>query len=217
MGSLTEGFANLTGVLLADYGAALPGARRPSAAAVFSSRLLKPMLPGAVRCGSGLLFDIEDRQAGPFDIVGTWEAFPAIGEGSGSLYPVEGALFALQARDWSVCDLTEFGRLATDLKQLERKKKTPVFCAAVSFEPLVLDHVSDFLKSQAGQAVDGVLTLGHHVIIRNSQGWYGHPDQVPYVSERGAAEALKSFTLLLLQLSQSAVGLPFGLADYQHL
>ena len=78
MGSLTEGFANLTEAMLADYGPALPGVRRPSTAAILTSRLLKPMLPSAIRCGPGGIVDLKDRQAGPFDVVGTWDIFPAI-------------------------------------------------------------------------------------------------------------------------------------------
>jgi hypothetical protein len=54
-------------------------------------------------------------------------------------------------------------------------------------------------------------------MIRNTQAWYGDPERVPFVSERGGAEALKAFTFFLLQLAQSALGLPFGLAGYQHL
>ncbi|MFA5976103.1 MAG: hypothetical protein WC859_08085 [Elusimicrobiota bacterium] len=217
MGSLSEGFANLTEALLADHAAGLPAVRRASPAGILISRLLKPLLPGAIRLGPGSIVDLKDRQVGSFDIVGAWEVFPAIGEGAGSLYPADGVAFVLQARDWSVSDLTEYGRQAAALKKLERKSTLPVFCGVISFEPLVLDHVADLLKSQGGEAIDGVLTLGHHALIRNSRGWYGDPDRIPFVSELGAAESLKSFSLFLLQQAQSFVGLPFGMADYQHL
>ena len=66
-------------------------------------------------------------------------------------------------------------------------------------------------------SVDGLLTLAQHVMVRNVSGSYGDVEKVPFVSERGGPEALKSFAFLLLQLSQSFIGQPFGLTDYQHL
>jgi len=217
MGTITEGFSNLTDVMLADFGASVPGVKRANLSHILLSRLLKPILPAAVRCGPGLIVDVKDRQVGPFDAVAASDLYPAMGEGPASVYPVDGAIFVLQIRDWSASDLTEFNRLAKDLKQLERKGRPPVFCAAVSFEALALEQVMELLQSQAGQSIDGIMTLNQHAVLRNSQGWYGNPEQVPFVSERSAPEALKSFAFLLLHLSHSFLGRPFGLADYQHL
>ncbi len=216
MGTITESFSNLSDLLLAQK----PNSSTfttPTTSQFLITRWLRPLLPASVHLGTGIVVDLKDRQVGPLDIVGCLEAYPAFGEGLASQFLVDGVLFCMQARDWTVHDLTEFGALATQLKKLESKKSAKVLSAAVSFELLSLEHVSEFLKSPAGQGVDAVLSLGNNLVIRNSQGWYGDPERVPFVTQRGAAEALKSFTFFLIQIAQGAVGLPFGLADYQHL
>jgi len=91
------------------------------------------------------------------------------------------------------------------------------FCLADSFELLPLQELNQFLRSKPGQPVDGILCVGHHFVLRNSKGWYGNPTRVPVVTERSGPEALKGFTFFLLQLAQTALNMPFGLADYQHL
>ena len=209
MGAISEAFSGLSDFLVAtavrSYGDLL------------ISRLLKPLLPAGMRCGTGIVVDIKDRQVGPFDVIGCSEIYPTFGEGPASIFLADGIVFCLQARNWAVSDLTQFGELAASLKKLDRKKGASIFCAAVAFDRLAPDQVSDFLQSPSGEAVDGVLSIGHHLILRNTQGWYGDPQKVPFVSERSGPEALKSFAFFLLHLSQASLGMPFGLAEYQHL
>jgi hypothetical protein len=214
MGTLTECFDNWSEYLLAEH---KKSGRRSSAAELFASQLLKPLMPSALRMGSGTVTDIKDRQAGPFDVVGCVESFPPFSEGSATTFLADGVTFVLQIRDWSANDLTQFGEIASQAKKLERKKKNPIPCLAVGFAPLPLAELSQLLKSKSGQSIDGVFCLGHHVILRNTDGLYGDPEKVPWVTERPGPEALKAFTFYLLNLSQTALGLPFGLADYQHL
>ena len=47
------------------------------------------------------------------------------------------------------------------------------------------------MKTGSGQAIDGVLSIGDHVMLRNSQGWYGDPQKIPFVTERGEGASLK--------------------------
>jgi hypothetical protein len=164
-----------------------------------------------------VIVDIKDRQVGPFDIIGCTESYPTFGEGAASTFLADGVLFCIQARNWGENDLTQFGEMAAQLKMLEGKRSYPLICAAVAFDPLSLDHVAEFLKSPAGQAVDAVLSLGSNLTIRNTQAWYGDPQKVPFVTERGGAPSLKAFTFFLIQLAQNALGIPFGLTSYQHL
>jgi hypothetical protein len=214
MGTVTESFSNLSEYLLAERKTAK---RRGFGADLIISHLLKPMMPSAVRIGSGTITDIKDRQVGPFDVVAGIDAFPTFSEGTASTCLAGGVIFALQVRNWAENDLSQFGEMARLLKKTEGKRKNPIPCFAVSFEPLLLAEVSQFLRSKAGDSVDGILCLGHHVILRNSQGWYGDPARIPFVTERPGPEALKSFTFFLLHLAQIALGQPFGLSDYQHL
>jgi len=222
MGSVTESFADLNELLMDEHRHLMsPGTppvnRLHAGSQILISRLLKPLLPGAVRCGMGTIFDIKDRQVGPLDIVACWEAYPTLGEGAASKFLAEGVIFVLQVRNWASDDLTQFGEMAGQLKKLERKNRQRIFCGAVSFDLLSLEHVGEFLRSPVGQAVDGVLSIGHNVTIRNTQGWYGSTERVPFVTGRGAAESLKAFSLALLQSADGFLGLPFGMADYQHL
>jgi hypothetical protein len=214
MGTLTESFDNLSGYLLAEQ---KKSKKRGSAAELVLSKLLQPLLPSGIRCRSGTLTDIKDRQVGPLDLVAGVESFPPFSDGSAAVYLADGVVFALQVRDWTENDLTQFGDMALQVKKLEIKRKNPIPCLAVSFGLLPLPELSQFLKSKAGEPVDGILCVGHHFVLRNSQGWYGDPKRVPFVTERPGPEALKAFTFFLLHLSQTALGLPFGLADYQHL
>jgi hypothetical protein len=92
-----------------------------------------------------------------------------------------------------------------------------LFCAVIGFESLPSKQVMEFMKSAPGQAVDGMLTLGQHVMLRNTQGWYGDPKTVPYVTEQGEGESLKSFVFWLTHIMQTALNIPYQLADYQHL
>jgi len=75
----------------------------------------------------------------------------------------------------------------------------------------------EFLKSNAGDAIDAVFSLGKNLIVRNTLGWYGDPGTTPFVTENVAGPALKFFALYLLQAVHVAAGKPFGWADYQHL
>jgi hypothetical protein len=214
MGTITESFGNLSEYLLLEQ---KKSKRRASSVDLIESSLLKPLLPAAIRCGSGTITDIKDRQVGPLDVVATLDTFPPFSEGSASTFMADGVIFGLQIRDWAEDDLTQFGETVRQLKKLERKQRGAIPCLAVSFGLLPLTELSQFLNSQAGQMVDGILCVGHHAILRNSQGWYGDPSRVPFVTEPSGPEALKAFTFLLLQLAQTALGWPFGLADYQHL
>jgi hypothetical protein len=214
MGSVTESFANLSDYLI-DQNKKLK--KRSAQTELVLSRVLKPLLPSGIRCGTGIIADIKDREVGPLDVVASIDSFPPLGDGQATTYLADGVVFVLQVRDWAESDLTQFGEMAQHVKKLERKKKTPIPCLAVSFDLLPLPELSQFLNSPKGQAVDGVLCVGHHIVLRNAQGWYGNPSKVPFVTERPGPEALKAFAFFLLQLSQTAVGLPFGLADYQHL
>ncbi len=214
MGTVTESFGNLGDYLLAERKSTKA---RHSGRDLILNHLLKPYMPAAVRCGSGTITDIKDRQVGPFDVLATVDTFPPLSEGSASTFLADGVLFALQVRNWAEQDLTQFGEVATLVKGLQGKRKTPIPCLAVSFDSLPLSELSQFLKSKAGVSVDGVLCLGHHVVLRNSLGWYGDPARVPFVTERQGPEALKAFAFFLLHLAHTGLGKPFGLADYQHL
>jgi hypothetical protein len=212
MGSITENFSNLSEVLLAD-GRAHKSPERD----IFSARLVKPLLPAAFRSGMGQIVDLKDRLLGPFDIIGCWEAFPPLGEGMASQFLVDGVAFCLQVRNWKEEDLTQFAAMALKLKALSRKTKAPLFCAVVGFDSLPANQVSEFMKSSAGQAIDGVLSVGKHLMLRNSQGWYGDPHQVPFVTEKGDGESLKAFAFWLVHITQTFLGLPYQLTEYQHL
>jgi len=214
MGTISESFGNLGDYLLAEKKKSQ--GRRVEVDLVLS-KILKPFLPSGMRYGTGTIADIKDRHAGPIDIVASTESFPPFGDGQASAYLADGVLFCLQVKDWSQNDLTEFGALAQQIKTLERKKKNLIPCLAVSFGLLPLPELNSFLKSAAGESVDGVICLGHHFVLRNSQGLYGDPKTVPFVTESPGPEALKAFAFYLMQLSQAALGLPFGLIDYQHL
>src|SRR5882672_6413606 len=177
MGSVTDTFASLSEVLLADY-----RAHKTPERDILTNRLLRPLLPSAFRLGRGQLVDMTDRQLGPFDIIACWEALPPLGEGMASLFLVDGVAFCLQVRNWKEEDLTQFAATAGKLKALSRKNKLPLLCGVVSFETLPAPQVAEFMKSGPGQSVDGVLAIGQHVMLRNAQGWYGDPQRVPFVT-----------------------------------
>jgi hypothetical protein len=222
MGTITDTFSDLCEVLISDYQKLTESkpdkaTQRTRACDLLVSRVLRPILPSSIRLGMGLILDVKDRQAGAFDIIGGWELYPPLGEGMAHRFFIDGVVFTLQVRNWASDDLTQFGEVAALLKNLERRPQAPVFCAAVSFEPLPAAHVLDFLKSKPGQSADAVLCIGEYFTLRNSRGWFGNAQSIPFVTERGAGEALKAFTFLLLQLCQTFMGLPFSLADYQHL
>jgi hypothetical protein len=212
MASVTENFANLSQVLLADY-----EAKKSHGRDILVNRLLKPLLPSAFRIGTGQIVDLKDRQLGPFDIVGCWENFPPLGEGIASLFLVDGVAFCLQVRNWKEEDLTQFAATAVKLKALSRKTKSTIICAVAGFEALPADQVSEFMKSSDGQAIDGVLSIGRHLMLRNTQGWYGDPKHIPFVTERGEGESLKSFAFWLVHIMQTFLNEPYQLSDYQHL
>ena len=214
MGTVTESFANLSEFLTEQN---KKSKKRATQVDLILSKALKPFLPSAIHCGSGIIIDIKDREVGPFDLIATVDSFPPFGEGQASAFLGDGVVFALQVRDWAETDLTQFGEMALQIKKLERKKRVPIPCLAVSFGLLPLPELSQFLMSKQGQAVDGVLCVGHHIVLRNSMGWYGNSVRVPFVTERPGPEALKAFTFFLVQLAQMALHQPFGLADYQHL
>jgi hypothetical protein len=212
MGSITDNFSTLSEVLRADH-----TARRTPDREIVLSRLLRPILPGAFRCGMGEIVDLKDRQLGPFDIITCWEVYPPLGEGMAHTFLADGVALCVQVRNWKEEDLTQFAKMAGQLKSLERKKKNPIFCAVVGFDSLPAKQVAEFMKSAVGQSIDGVLAVGEHVMIRNSQGWYGKATQVPYVTEQGAGESLKAFAFWLAQITQSFLNMPYALSDYQHL
>jgi hypothetical protein len=212
MPSVTDNFATLTEVLLSDF----QGKKGP-AHKIFSSRLLKSLLPAAFRTGTGQLLDIKDRLLGPFDIVGCWEAFPPLGEGLASQFLVDGVAFCLQVRDWKEEDLTQFAAMAGQAKLLSRKMAAPIFCAAIGFESLPVAQVADFLKSAPGKPIDAVLSIGQHFTVRNDSGWYGDPQRIPIVTEKGEGESLKGFAFWMAHLAQNFLGMPYHLGDYQHL
>jgi len=214
MGTITESFSNLSDYLGSEY---KKSKKRSTQVNLVLSKVLEPLLPSSIRCGSGTIIDIKDRQVGPLDIIASVDAFPPFGDGQAATYLADGTIFVLQVRDWSENDLTEFAELAAQLKKLEKKKKTPVPCLAISFAPIELSEISQFLRSKPGQSLEGVLCIGHHIVLRNSLGWYGDPSRVPYVTERSGPEALKAFTFFILQIAQLSLAMPFGLADYQHL
>lgn len=209
MGPLTENFANLSLYLTAQRS-------QERAAPLLIEKLARPLLSREWRLGSGNLVDPRGRMVGPFDVVASADAYPVFGEGMASMYCVDAVAFCLSARDWNAEPLSEFGQQAVQVKKLERKQKTPILCAAVSFTPLPLEQLREFLLGPEGQAVDAVLSIGEHVLVRNG-GLYGDPARIPFVSERGAGESLKAFSMLLLQTAEAAQGQPFLLADYQHL
>ena len=214
MGIITESFANLSDFLTEQN---KKSKKRSAQIDLIVSKALKPYLPSGMRCGSGMIADIKDREVGPLDVIAGIDSFPAFGDSPAATYLADGVVFALQVRDWAETDLTQFGEMALQVKKLERKKKTPIPCLAVSFGLLPMPELSQFLNSKEGQSIDGILCVGHHIVLRNSLGWYGNPVRVPFVTERPGPEALKAFTFFLLQLAQTALNQPFGLADYQHL
>jgi hypothetical protein len=214
MGLITESFANLSDYLTDEY---KKSKKRVPQIDLVISKALKPFLPSGIRIGTGNIADVKDREVGPLDVVASIDSFPPFGDGGAATYLADGVVFALQIRNWAESDLTQFGEMAAQAKKLDRKSKSPIPCLAVSFGLLPLAEVNQFLGSKPGQAVDGILCVGHHVVIRNNKGLYGDPTRVPLVTEQPGPEALKAFTFFLLHLSQRALNLPFGLADYQHL
>jgi hypothetical protein len=214
---ITEYFANLTSALQADYAAASKDPRRGEMLKKLSERLLTPLLPASIRHGSGFVLDILERQAGPFDVVAVSDFWPPIGQGPSSVYLADGVIFCLSARNWAAQDLTEFAAQAKELKSLKRKTPLPLLCAAFSYTPLEAPEVMEFMKSNAGASLDAVFSLGKNLVVRNNLGWYGDPKTIPFVSEPTAAPALKFFAFYLLQAVHAAAGVPFALADYQHL
>jgi hypothetical protein len=209
MGPLTESYTNLSAYLAAQRA-------QERAPELLIQKFLRPLLPTVLRLGTGLVMDARERTAGPFDVIGCSDLLPPFGDNKASVFFSEGVAFCLQASDWTAQPLSDFGQRASQLKKVERRAKLPILCVAVSFTPLPLEQLSEFLRGSEGQAVDAVLSLEEHVIVRNS-GLYGDPQRIPFVTERGAGESLKAFALLLLQTSQSFLGLPFPMADYQHL
>jgi hypothetical protein len=212
MGSITENFSSLSDVLKTDYAAhQLPGRE------ILSTRLLHSLLPASFRHAKGQLIDVKDRVAGPFDIVACADAFPTLGDGIAHQFLADGVALCIQVRNWKEEDLTQFASIADQLKQLERKKKAPIFCAVVGFDNMSANQVSEFMKSTAGKSIDGILSVGEHVIIRNTQGWYGNAQKIPFVTAQGSGESLKSFAFWVVQIAQTYLGQPYSLSDYQHL
>src|SRR4029077_17254143 len=119
-------FSNLNEILLTEYSAHMFPERD-----ILTARFLKSLLPAAFRTGMGQIIDLKDRQLGPFDIVGCWEAFPPMGDGMASQFLVDGVAFCLQVRNWKEEDLTQFAAMAAKLKALTRKTKSPLLCAIV--------------------------------------------------------------------------------------
>lgn len=214
---ITDYFAALTDILRQDYQDSLRQPRHGRLAEIVRERLLRPFLPTTTRFSTGSVMDVRERQAGPFDVVASADAWPAVGQGESSIFMADGVMFALSARDWARSDLTQFAQAAAVVKTFPRQSPLPIQMAAFSFTPLELKELQEFLTSAAGQAVDAVYSLDRGLIVRNSLGWYGTPAAVPFVTESVAGPALKFFAFWLMQCVQSAAGKSFGWADYQHL
>ena len=220
MGTITENYSNLNDLLVLDYRRraekTVGGPKTPRD--ILLSRVLRPTLPANLRLGPGTVIDVKDRPVGPFDMVGCWESYPAFGEGNATTFLIDGVVFCLAVRpSWTFESLSKLGEAALNFKSLSRKASQTILCLAVGFEVLAYQVVSDFLKTPVGNSVDGICSIGQHVMIRNNQGWYGDTDAVPFVSERGGGDSLKAFSFFLLQACQAAQGVPFSLVDYQHL
>lgn len=214
MALITESFGNLSDYLQSEY----RKSRQPAATShLLISQLLSPILPSGIRCGTGTIIDTREREVGPFDVIGSLDNYPAFGQGGASLFVSEGVLFILQARNWAEHDLTQFNEIAGHLKALQRVRTPAIECIAISFEPLALSEVQSFMGSPSGKNVDGILSLGQHIVIRNKNGIYGDPDRTPFVTENPGPAALKALAFHLMHLSQTATKQSFGLAEYQHL
>ena len=214
---ITDYFTSLTQVLQLDYAASLKAPKHGEMLNTLTKRLIAPLMPASVRHGPGFVLDLLERQAGPFDVIAASDLWPPIGQGEANMYLADGVIFCLAARDWSSADLTQFAETAKALKALKRKVAHPILCAAFSYTPLEAPEVLEFLKSGAGDAVDAVFSLGKNLVVRNTLGWYGDPQKIPFVTENVAGPALKFFAFYLLQAVHQAAGVPFGWADYQHL
>jgi hypothetical protein len=212
MGSITDNFANLSQVLLADSRSKTSSYRE-----IVLNRLVKPLLPSAFRAGTGEIVDLKDRKLGPFDVLIGAESFPPLGEGMAQLFMADGVALCLQVRDWTQEDLTQFAEMAGRLKALVRKSKIPIYTAVIGFDSLPASQVNEFMKGSSGQSIDGVLSVGQHLILRNAQGWYGDPQKVRFVTQQGEGPALKSFAFWLLHIVHTFAGTSSPLADYQHL
>src|SRR5690242_12385231 len=104
MGILTESFGNLSEYLLVEHKNSKKGR---SDADLVLSKVLAPHVPAGLRCGSGTLTDLKDRQVGPLDIVATIDSFPSFSEGQAATYLADGVVFCLQVRNWAVSDLSQ--------------------------------------------------------------------------------------------------------------
>ncbi len=212
MGSIIEAYTGLSDVLLTEA-----RTKKSSERDIFHERFMKPLLPAAMRTGRGQILDIKDRVLGPLDIIACTENYPILGEGLGSQFLMDGVAFCIQVRNWKEEDLTQFAELAAKTKALIRKTKHPLFCAVVGFESLPAAQVQEFMKSGSGHAIDAVLSIGQHVMLRNNQGWYGDPQRIPFVTEKGQGEPLKGFAFWLMHVMHTFLGTSYALADYQHL
>ena len=81
MGTVTESFANLSEYLVGQH---KKSKKRADQVDLVLSKLLKPLLPAAIRCGPGTITDVRDREVGPLDIIGSIDSFPPFGEGQAS-------------------------------------------------------------------------------------------------------------------------------------
>ena len=115
MGTLTESFGNLSDFLLEEH---RKSKGRLSEADLILSRVLKPFLPSAIRCGSGTVTDLKDRQVGPLDLIATIDTFPPFSEGSAATFLADGVVFGLQVRNWTESDLSQFGQMARHVNKL---------------------------------------------------------------------------------------------------
>jgi hypothetical protein len=220
MATITESFANLSTFLLAEFqrestfATARPHAR---ARQLLVDRFLRPLLPTSVRVGPGTLIDVRDRGVGPFDVIACSDAFPPFGDGLETRFLVDGAIFACNMRDWAAEPISDFAKWAMQVKNLERAQTQPLLCAALSYTPVSLEELKDFMQGPEGKAVDAVFCMGHHLIARNDRGLFGDPAKIPFVTQRESAQAFKAFAFLLLQATQAYLGNPFDLGRYQHL
>ena len=120
MGTITDSFANLNEHLVAEQ----KKLKKPGAAAdLLLKKWLEPLLPSGLRCVTGTITDIKDRQIGPLDVIAVTENFPPFSEGLASTTLADGVVFCLQVRDWAENDLSQFGEMALQIKASNAKRR----------------------------------------------------------------------------------------------
>jgi len=119
-------------------------------------------------------------------------------------------------RNWNEEDLTQFAAMAGKLKALVRKTNPPCFARSWGLKPCPPTS-SRVSEKFSGQSIDGVFAVGKHLMLRNSQGWYGDPKQIPFVTEKRGGGIPESLAFWLLHITPILPRTTYPLADYQHL